>query len=64
MFFFVLFVGLVFSVAAFVLRNAEPRIVRVFWWLVALLAVGIAILVVALIRDQSLYRAFFSTSLF
>lgn len=60
MFFLVLFVGLVFSVAAFALRNAERRIVRIFWWLVALLAVGIAILVVGLIRDEHLYRAFFS----
>jgi hypothetical protein len=58
-FYLVLVVGLVYSVAAFVLRDAHPRVARLFWGLVWLLLAAAAALVVALMRNPALYRAFF-----
>lgn len=58
-YFAVLLVGLAFSLAAFFLRNAERRVARILWWLVAVLAAGIGVLVVLLAQNPALYRAFF-----
>ena len=59
MLYIVVLVGLVYSLAAFGLRNADPRVARWFWWLVYLLLVCAAALIVALVRDPLFYRAFF-----
>lgn len=59
MFYFVLLVALVYSFAAFGLRNAEPRVARIFWGLVALLVVGMILLVLALVYVPGFQRNFF-----
>jgi xanthosine utilization system XapX-like protein len=54
-----LLVGMLYAIAAFALRNAPPPVARVLWGLVWLLMLATAVLVVALIRDPALNRAFF-----
>jgi hypothetical protein len=59
MFYFVVLVGLVYAVAAFILRNADPRIARWLWIEVGALAVAAAVLIVVLVRYPAFFRAFF-----
>jgi hypothetical protein len=59
MFYVILTVALIYSVAAFVLRDAPPRVARIFWALVWAMVTAAAVLVVALIRNPALERTLF-----